>query len=287
MNEIIHPPAPPDRRRDAHKGDFGHLLIIGGSKGMAGAPCLCGDSALRGGAGLVTVAAPESIFPTVAAKLNPCCMALELPENGGGIVDPDGGIIKHAGQFSAVALGPGGGRLPRTEAFFRGAAAGLKAPAVIDADGLNALAGQTDSLKDIQGGRVLTPHPGEMARLAGLSSAAEIQADRLGIASAFAQRFGVTVVLKGRGTIVTDGERYYINSTGNPGMATGGTGDALTGLLGALIAQRMELFDAAVLAVYIHGLAGDIAARRLDEISLTAADLIACIPAAFKAHRRR
>lgn len=263
------------------------MLIIGGSKGMAGAPCLCGEAALRGGAGLVTVGVPETIYSTVAARLNPCCMAMELPESEDGINDSAGEILRRAEEFSAAALGPGGGRAPQTAAFYREAAAKLKRPAIIDADALNALAGQTDALEDIQGPRVLTPHPGEMARLAGLKSAAEAQADRLGTASSFAKRYGVSVVLKGSGTIVTDGERYYINSAGNPGMATGGTGDALTGLLGALIAQKMEPFDAATLAVYIHGLAGDIAAGRFGEISLTAADLIDCIPAAFQAHERR
>ena len=247
---------------------------------MAGAPCLCGQAALRSGAGLVTVAVPESLYPIVAVKLTNC-MTLPLPERDGGI-----DIAGHAqareeiGRADVVALGPGLGRSAAAAESARQLADELRCAMVIDADGLNAFA-EGDGLSPTPSGpRVLTPHPGEMARLMGIKHAADVQKDREEIASGAAVRFGAVVVLKGHATVVTDGKRLYVNTTGNPGMATGGTGDVLTGVVAGLLAQGLPPFAAAQLGAFIHGLAGGVARRRLGEMSLVATDLLDALPEA-------
>jgi hydroxyethylthiazole kinase-like uncharacterized protein yjeF len=190
-------------------------------------------------------------------------------------------VMQWAGEFDAFALGPGIGRAPETVRAALRLAEELPAPTVIDADGLYALGGHTDVLQRSHGVRLLTPHPGEMARLVD-DSIPSVQSDRTGVAVRFAAEHRVLLALKGAGTVVTDGERVYLNPTGNPGMATGGTGDVLTGLAAGLLCQGLEPFEALQLAVFVHGLAGDLAARRLGQLSMTAEDLLDCTPEAFQ-----
>jgi len=249
---------------------------------MVGAAALAGDAALRAGAGLVTVAAPQSVYPILAAKLT-CCTTHPLPET-------DSGTLSHralseirqlAEAFDVVAIGPGLGRHPQTDRLARDIIAGLEKPMVVDADALNALAGERIVLKRAKGPRILTPHPGEMARMLSNITTADIRHARADTALRFARIFDVILVLKGHATVVSDGNRLFTNTTGNPGMATGGTGDVLTGVIAALLAQGLSPFDAAVLGVHAHGLAGDIAAAALGEVSLIASDLLDALPAAF------
>ena len=304
-------PAPPARAADAHKGTFGRVLVIGGSVGMAGAPALVGLAALRSGAGLVTIAVPAPVQPTVAA-LCPCATTVPLPATASGQIDPlkslrvlrrlgwpDGGSAP-----DALVVGPGIGL--GSERFARQLWTLINAfriratvPAVIDADALN-LACKSDQPAPNAWNRrpcgraILTPHPGEMARLHGVPIQ-QVQADRQGWAVRTAQMMTSgssphhlsVVVLKGAGTVVTDGRRVYVNRTGNPGMATGGSGDVLAGVLAGLAAQGMDLFDAAVLGVYVHGLAGDRAAEVIGQIPLIATDLIHCLPVAFEQIKTR
>lgn len=233
----------PVRKRDSHKGDFGHLLIIAGSEGYTGAPVLCAHAAARSGVGLVTLAVPRNIYAIVAAQCPPEVMPC-----------PSESLT---GSFDAVAIGPGL-RQPVLKEY--------AAKTVLDAGGLD--------LAAIRPGMVLTPHPGEMSRLIG-KTAKEVQANRWEIARQFAREKDVTLVLKGAGTVVTDkAGTLWINSTGNPGMAKGGMGDALTGIIGALLAQGMTPLEAAKAGVFLHGEAGDIAAERRGEASLLATDLI-------------
>jgi len=271
------------RPRDSHKGRFGFVLVVAGSRGMAGAAALCGASALRSGAGLVRVATPVEIQPTVAS-LEPCYMTYPLPCDDNGLFDfaralP--ALERLIGQADVVAVGPGLGQSDDIRTLVKYLISSTGKPLVIDADGLNALVGQTDLLGRLNRPVVLTPHPGEFARLTG-EGVAEVQSDRVARAAALAALSDpLVVVLKGAGTVVTDGRRYYINTTGNPGMATGGTGDVLTGVIAALLAQRLSPFEAAQLGVFIHGLAGDIARDQNGEIGLIAGDLVDALPDAF------
>ncbi len=270
------------RQVDGHKGDYGRVHVVGGSVGMAGAPCLCGQAALRSGAGLVTVAVPESLYPIVAAKLTNC-MSLPLPERDGGIdVAGDAQSREELGRADVVALGPGLGRSEAARESVHRLTDELRCAMVIDADGLNAFAGGEGLSPTPSAPRVLTPHPGEMARLMGLKETADVRKDREGIAMRAAVRFGAIVVLKGHATVVTDGESVYVNTTGNPGMATGGVGDVLTGVIAGLLAQGLSAFGAAQLGAYIHGLAGDAVRDRVGEVSLIATDLLDALPAAIR-----
>jgi NAD(P)H-hydrate epimerase len=283
--EIRQVPHLPARPADAHKGTFGKVLVVAGSVGMSGAAVLAGSAALRGGAGLVQLAVAEPIVPIVAAN-QPCYMTAPLPADAEGRVAlPALGVLAQLVQSaSAIVAGPGLGRSDDVSAVVDELLA-AEVPLVLDADALNSLAGRVDVLTRRKGPLVLTPHPGEFARLDGCDTAA-VQANRQERAVAFARRRqGVVLVLKGAGTIVTDGRRVYTNTTGNPGMATGGSGDVLAGLLGALLAGRaLEPFDAVVLGVYLHGLAGDLARDERGETSLIATDLLDYLPAAFRRH---
>ena len=277
-------PLPPPRPTAGHKGTFGRVLVVAGSRGMSGAACLAGMGALRGGAGLVYLAVPSAI-ETIVSGYEPSYLVLGLPDNHEGRLDagceaPLGEL--HRGM-NAVAIGPGMGSSPALRTLVADWLGSLPAPLVLDADALNTLAEHGWGLRDVRpaGPRLVTPHPGEMARLLGLSTA-EIQADRLRHAVSLARRWQTTVVLKGAGTIITDGDRWAINSTGNPGLATGGTGDVLSGLLVALLAQGMEVFEAARLGVWLHGTAGDIAAAELSEPGLIASDLPLYLGAAWR-----
>lgn len=274
-------PRPPD----AHKGNFGHVLVIAGSVGKTGAAAMSARAALRAGAGLVTVATPSSARPVVAG-LGVEFMTAALPETkSGAIATVEDGVIDGLLEGkSLVAVGPGIGTAPETVEFVRKLVRRAKLPLVIDADGLNALAGSLQSLVAQGRVRVLTPHPGEMARLVE-RSISEIQSSRLETARTFAAEHGVYLILKGFRTLIADpGGTVWINPSGNPGMAKGGTGDVLTGLIAGLLAQFRDrpVTEVVAAAVYIHGLAGDLAARDFGGMSMLAGDLIERIPEALK-----
>ena len=261
-------PPPPPRPDEGHKGTFGRVTLVGGSPGMAGSIALSGMAALRSGAGLVTVEVPESILPTVAA-FHPAMMTQPRPNDWGRDRSGDR-------DADAVGLGPGLGRGDHVQQQARAMIASARQPLVVDADALWSLRLRSVDASAVglaTGKRVITPHPGEFARIAGCEIA-EVAADRRGWAERAAAELGCVVVLKGPGTIVTDGVRTAVNRTGNSGMATGGTGDVLTGILAALLAQRMPPWDAARLAVHVHGRAGDLAADHWGRRAMTAADLI-------------
>ena len=280
-------PSLPPRARDGHKGDYGKVLVVGGSRGMVGAVALAANAALRGGAGLVTFAAPETVQLTIAG-LCPCATSIPLRCAAGGQLAPDSvrQVLAAAAQSDAVALGPGLAVGGAQENLVR-AALHQDKPLILDADGLNNLAKIDDWPALRRCPLILTPHPGEFARLTG-KPVGEIQGDREGAAVAAAREWAgaesppLVCALKGAGTVVTDGRRVYVNDTGNPGMATGGSGDVLTGLAAALLAQGLDPFDAAVLAVHVHGRAGDHAAEQLGEVSLIATDLLDFLSAAIK-----
>ncbi len=276
-------PRPPD----AHKGNFGHVLVIAGSVGKTGAAGMSALAALRAGAGLVTVATPKSALPVVAG-LGLEYMTAPLAETESGNIALQALDEKSMEQLlegkSLVAIGPGIGGAPETAEFVRELVRDTDLPMVIDADGLNALAGSLDCLAGRRRVRVLTPHPGEMARLAGRGTA-EIQSDRLSTATSFAAEHHVHLVLKGYRTIVADpGGTVWVNPTGNPGMAKGGTGDVLTGLVAGLLSEFHDqpVSEIVAAAVYVHGLAGDLAAAEIGEISMLAGDLLDRIPEAFR-----
>jgi NAD(P)H-hydrate epimerase len=275
-------PTLPPRAVDANKGQYGRLLVIAGSRGMSGAAVLCATAALRGGAGLVKAAVAAEILPLVAAG-QVCCMTAALP------CDVDGRISALAlsslttlcAENDVIAIGPGLGRSADLAELLAELVDKVDRPMVIDADGLNAFVGRTDRLTSTTGPRVITPHPGEFARLLQVD-VPTVQASRRELAVEFALKHGIIVVLKGHQTIVTDGRRAYVNSTGNPGMATGGTGDVLTGLIAALLGQKLPPFEAAQLGVFVHGLAGDLARDQIGEVSLIATDLLDFLPAALR-----
>jgi ADP-dependent NAD(P)H-hydrate dehydratase len=270
------------RAAEGHKGDYGRILITAGSRGMSGAAVLCGSAALRAGAGLVKVAVPSDLLPIVAAG-NPCYTTAPLGHDGGGRIAHDAFATLHSlsETHDVIALGPGLGTNPGLSKLVIELNATINKPMVMDADGLNAFVGHVEKLATAPGPRVMTPHPGEFARLL-QSDTRAVQANRQTLAVEFAREHKVVLVLKGQGTLVTDGERVYQNSTGNPGMATGGTGDVLTGVIAALIGQHLSPFDAAQLGVYVHGLAGDLARDQIGEVSLIAADLLDFLPPALR-----
>jgi hydroxyethylthiazole kinase-like uncharacterized protein yjeF len=271
------------RSSEAHKGDFGHLMVIAGSPGKAGAAILAAQGALRTGVGLVSVAIPNSLVPIIQAQVaEAMCIASAESIDGTLGIGAEAELIKSMRTKSACAIGPGLSTHNETVQAVRNLIPRLTVPAVIDADGLNALAGFTDLLNRVKTPLVLTPHPGEMGRLLGVSSD-DVQRDRIAVASKFARKHNATVVLKGAATVVSTPHGWvYINSTGNPGMASGGTGDALTGMIGSFLAQGYSASQAACLGVYLHGLAGDLAAQDKGEQSMIAGDLIERIPQAFK-----
>ena len=274
------------RPRDSNKGMFGHVLIIGGSFGKSGAAGMAGMAALRAGAGLSTVATPARVLSSVASFAAEL-MTEPLAETAAGSIAlaaaESGRFLDLTKPMTVVAIGPGIGRDPETVQFVHEAVRQTKVPLVLDADGLNAFEGQTNLLDGRRRPLVLTPHPGEMARLAGISIKA-VQSDRLNVARSFARDHHLVLVLKGDRTIIAfpDGSAW-VNPTGNPGMATGGTGDILTGMTAGVIAQMPNDYArAAIAAVYLHGLAGDVAAERMGEHSLVATDLLNGLPEAFR-----
>lgn len=277
-------PVLPSRRREAHKGDAGHVLLVAGSRGMAGAAALAARGALRSGAGLVTVATPEPVEPVVAAKLD-CAMTLPLPSVDPGVVAADAlsAVLARASSANVLGVGPGLGTHPETRDFLAGLLRQIEIPILLDADALNLV---SQDLADVLAGcsapKILTPHPGEMSRLLHLTTR-QVQADRRRAAIDAARRLRAVVLLKGADTLITDGQTVHINRTGNPGMATGGSGDVLTGIITALVGQGLTPLDAARLGAHVHGLAGDRAAEALGWLAMTAADLVDHLPDAFRA----
>jgi NAD(P)H-hydrate epimerase len=270
----------------ANKGDFGHILVLGGSLGKAGAPAMAGMAALRSGAGLSTVATAKCVVHTVAG-FHPELMTEPLEQTEEGTISgklPTRRRIDALIQGKTVlAVGPGISRNQETAKLMRSLVSKCEIPMVLDADGLNAFEGHVAELNGRGRSLVITPHPGEMARLVG-SSVAAVQRDRLNIARTFAREHGVIVVLKGHRTVIAEPDGVvWVNTTGNPGMATGGTGDILTGMVAGLIAQNRErITEAVIAAVHLHGLAGDVACETMGEQSLVATDLLTALPEAFR-----
>lgn len=273
----------PRRPLDAHKGRFGHALVVAGSVGKTGAAVLACLGALRAGTGLVTCAVPASQQPVVAGQLAEA-MTEPLPETAARTLSAKAveRVVELAARMAAVALGPGVGLDPETQAAVQALVRDVERPMVVDADALTALAGRSALCRDARGPRLLTPHPGEAARLLGCDTA-DVQADRIASARRLAAESGAVVALKGARTVVAepDGE-IALNPTGNPGMATGGTGDVLTGIAAGLLAQGMAPSGALRAAVYLHGLAGDLAAGVRGEAGLVAGDVADALPAAIR-----
>jgi hydroxyethylthiazole kinase-like uncharacterized protein yjeF len=269
----------PVRPLDGHKGTFGHVLIVGGSPGKTGAVLLAAQGALRGGAGLVSLATPRALLPIYASALAEA-MGIVLDDAAAGGLDAvhEAALARELEARDALVLGPGLGQEPGSAALARGLLARATRPAVVDADALNAFAGQLESLRS-EAPRVLTPHPGEAARLLGVSSA-EIQADRASAARALAARSGAIAILKGARSLIArpDGE-LCVNPTGGPGLAAGGSGDVLAGLIGALFGQGLSAWDAARVGAHLHGLAGELGPA----LGGLASELAARIPAAWQA----
>ncbi len=272
------------RPLEANKGSFGHVLVIGGSLGKAGSVAMAGMSALRTGAGLSTVATPISVLATVAG-FHPEVMTEALAETGAGTISSGAmeaidALIKGK---TVLAVGPGISRNPETSEFVRSLVTKCKTPIVLDADGLNAFEGRAEELTGKGRTLVITPHPGEMARLVD-STVASVQKDRINVARTFAREHELIVVLKGHRTLIAQPDgTVWVNATGNPGMATGGTGDILTGMVAGFIAQNPEhIAEAVIAAVHLHGLAGDVACDSMGEHSLVATDLIKALPEAFR-----
>jgi len=275
-------PSPPVRNDDAHKGTCGRAMIISGSWGMSGAAVLAGCSALRAGAGLVFLAIPESILPMVSSA-EPSYITLPLPVGEDQQLSSEAGalVFDHVRSKDAVAIGPGLGQSETVHELVHQVYAECEHPLVVDADALNAFENETALLSTKPSPRILTPHPGEFSRLLNIEIA-QIQTNREQHTTTFAKEHQVILVLKGPNTIITDGTRIAMNTTGNAGMATGGTGDVLTGIITALLAQGMEPFSAAQLAVHLHGLAGDLAAAELSQPGMIASDLPRFLPRAWK-----
>ena len=270
-------PQLPPRRADAHKGDFGRVLCLGGSRGMSGAIALTGMAALRSGAGLVSLAIPADTWKVVA-ELEPGYVTVPLPEDDEGRVSSAAlaTLQDHQSNTDVLAIGPGMGQGAGVKEVVQACYTQWEVPIVVDADALNTLATIPKVLAQHAGPRILTPHPGEFKRLTGDSESSHEAA------VAFAGEHRVVLVLKGHQTLVTDGSQRSINSTGNPGMATGGSGDVLTGVIAAIIGQGLSAFEAAQLGVHVHGLAGDLAVAQLGAISLTARDLVQTLPQAWQ-----
>ncbi len=275
------------RLAESNKGSYGHVLIVGGSFGKAGSVAMAGMAGLRSGAGLSTVATAKSALATVAG-FHPELMTEPLPETDSGTIalSAKHGITELTKGKSVVAIGPGISREADTSALVRALVAELQVPIVVDADGLNAFQGRTGELNGKGRTLVITPHPGEMARLMGTSIPA-VQKDRLGVARKFAREHELIVVLKGHRTLVVapNGDAW-VNTTGNPGMATGGTGDILAGMVAGMLAQHpKQAFMAVIAAVHLHGLAGDVICETVGEHSLVATDLLRGLPEAFRRTR--
>ncbi|MFC1570354.1 NAD(P)H-hydrate dehydratase [Candidatus Omnitrophota bacterium] len=270
------------RKEDSHKGDYGRIFIVAGSPGMTGAATLASLGALRTGSGLVTCGVPKSLNSIMEIKLTEV-MTLPLAETKDGLLGLKAkkSVLDFAAKCNAVAIGPGLGSGEETRKLVKDLLKKIECPVVLDADGLNALEGKTALIKKRKQVTVITPHPGEMSRLI-KKDVAFIQKQRVEVAKKAAKDLGVIVCLKGHRTVVANPEgQVYVNDTGNSGMATGGTGDVLTGMIASFVGQGVEAYSAAVSAVYLHGLAGDVAAERKGAFSMIASDLLDTLPEAF------
>lgn len=275
--------AVPNRPDNANKGTMGTLLSICGSFGMAGAAILAGKSALRCGVGLEKLAIPKSIYPIAAGSILESVF-LPLSETSDGKISRTNipRLLLEAKKSTAVLLGCGLSVCDGTKALVKSFVENCTAPMVLDADALNCIADNPEILKKRKSDIIITPHPGEMGRLCGIT-AKEVNADRVDVALSFAKKYGVITVLKGSGTIIASPNgQALLNTTGNSGMATGGSGDVLAGMTAGLLAQGKSAFDCAAAAVYLHGLAGDFAAEKLGKISMLPSDIIDYIAQAFK-----
>lgn len=274
----------PDRQPTAHKGDCGKLFIVAGSVGLTGAATLAAESAIKSGAGLVTVGVPKSLNDILEVKLTEA-MTKPLPEIKNRrclALRAHGQVVDNIALVDAVCLGPGVGRNHETAELIRRIVAKLTKPTVLDADGLYAFTGKQELLRECQADLVLTPHAGEFSRLSGLAME-DIQADRVGSATQFAKDTGKVILLKGAPTVVASPDgRIWVNPTGNAGMATGGSGDVLTGVIGALLALKIGGLEAAICGAYLHGLAGDLAQKSIGTFGMVAGDIVQALPKAFR-----
>lgn len=273
----------PDRPVDAHKGKFGHVLVIAGSVGKTGAAAMASQAALRIGAGLVTLGVPASLNPILEQKLTEV-MTVPLPETNAQTLSlgAEKVLLDLMQDKSVVILGPGLSTHPETQELVRKLLLGIQLPTVLDADGINALVGHVDLLTQVRSRIILTPHPGEMARLLGTTSQ-RVQGDRLGTAQTFARKYRVWIILKGAHTVIADPEgSLFINPTGNEGMATGGTGDVLAGMLGGLVSQGLLPLQASKVGVFLHGLSGDLVASQKGTMGMIAGDVTENIPLAIQ-----
>ncbi len=274
------------RKPDTHKGDYGHVFALAGSVGLTGAAYLTSQAAILSGSGLVTLGIPKSLNPIMARKLvevmtRPLAETKEQSLSLKAFAE----IKKFCGKIDVLTVGPGLSQNKETQALVRKVISKINKPMVIDADGLNALVGHLDLLlttRNQQLTTIMTPHPGEMARLIG-KTRDYVQANRKKVAKGLAKKYNVVLVLKGHRTVVASPDgKIYINRTGNPGMASGGVGDVLTGMIASFLAQGLTAFDAARFGVHVHGLAGDIAAKEKGQLSLIATDVLKKIPEVLK-----
>ncbi len=278
-NEILKNLSLLRRPLDSHKGDYGHILILAGSRGMTGAAYLTSQAALLSGSGLVTLGIPETLNTIMEIKLTEV-MTLPLPATVDGSLSSraEREILGFAsgGGIDVLAVGPGLSRNLQTQTLVRRLLALVDKPIVLDADGLNAIVDEVDILKKTKN-LIITPHPGEFSRLTG-KEISQVQNNREALAQEFATQYNIIVVLKGYRTVVASPEKVFVNDTGNPGMATGGTGDVLTGMIGAFIGQGLGLYEASCTAVYLHGLAADHTLKTKSILSLTASDILENLP---------
>lgn len=279
VNELTHQAVLdilPDRDENAHKGDFGKILLLCGSRGYTGSAALAARGALRSGAGLVYLGVPESIYAIEAVKLDEP-VVFPLPDRDGKLSEaavPE--ILERLPQMDAVLVGPGLGQSAGTLAVVKAVLENFRGPVVLDADGINVLAAHKDILRGRTAPGILTPHPGEFARLGGSGG------DRTGAAVEMAKDLGAIVLLKGHRTVITDGESVYINPTGNPGMAVGGSGDVLSGVITALLGQKLSPLQAAACGAWLHGAAGDLCAGELGQYGMLPGDMIEALPRLLK-----
>lgn len=269
------------RRPDSHKGDFGRVLVVAGSVGMSGAAVLCGLGALRTGAGLVRIACPAPVQPLIA-QAHPCLMTVPMAADAEGRFAAAAWdqVREQLDWADVLAYGPGLGQSAALDSLLLNVLANCRVPIVLDADGLNALAHllAREAVPALSDQVVLTPHPGEFARLWGHRC---LTTEVPEAAAELARRLSAVVLVKGNRTLITDGRRSVRNETGNPGMATGGSGDVLTGVIAALLGQKLPAFEASVLGAHIHGLAGDLAAHEIGPVGLVATDLLDRLPRAL------
>jgi NAD(P)H-hydrate epimerase len=278
-------PTPLSRNKPGvHKNVFGHVLILAGSARTLGAAALSGLAAMRSGAGLVTIGTPRGLNIALQKKISPVIMTMPLAQTKEQSLSTKAfaAIKKSIATFDALAIGPGLSRHPDTQRFIRKVIAEIDKPMVIDADGLNALEGHLDVLTKTKSLKILTPHPGEMSRMTGVKKGA-LEKDRKKYAREFAKKYRCILVLKGHQSIVASSRgQIYVNKTGNAGMATAGTGDVLTGIMAALLGQGVPGFEAARCGVYLHGKAGDLAAKAGSKAGMIATDIVDAIPGVLK-----